>query len=348
MTSASIVQNNTPSSEKSIYFDASSEPSMQIAQPAPATQGSQVQYDSQMAATAPAVSYDYAHGSKYLDYLGPNAQNNEDGIIQHPHDSQGWLPATDLPDEHPIGNSTQIGPTIARGASPTSSSSSARAARGNGSPTNAGRIQATSLDRSGSRRSTFTNKEGRTVVGSTFINGAGTTGPYAVAQEDGSLHARTASAEEALTPKQKLKIEKAAAKDSRRLSKVIKQEAKIEKQALTVAIDELANLQKFQKAAVKQEGRAQASHAKVLLSFKKTEAVYLAAKTQYEAALGKLNAEEEALATIRNNAREVTEKMQEKSQEIDGLRTMLNVDERESEVKLAQLKGLRKSGSIWR
>lgn len=40
-------------------------------------------------------------------------------------------------------------------------------------------------------------------------------------------------------------------KEGKRLSKIIRQEAKTEKQAVTVAIKELAELQKIQKMAVK-------------------------------------------------------------------------------------------------
>jgi hypothetical protein len=40
-------------------------------------------------------------------------------------------------------------------------------------------------------------------------------------------------------------------KEGKRLSKIIKQEGKVEKQALEVAINELGELQKIQKSAVK-------------------------------------------------------------------------------------------------
>jgi hypothetical protein len=50
-----------------------------------------------------------------------------------------------------------------------------------------------------------------------------------------------------------------------------------------------------------------------------------------------MNSEAEVLDLARNNARETTEGLAEKSQEVDGLRTMLGVDERERAVKLTEL-----------
>jgi hypothetical protein len=117
-------------------------------------------------------------------------------------------------------------------------------------------------------RSMFTNAGGQAVNGSTFIAGAATTGPNSTAEADGNLHRRAASADASLTPKQRSKIEKSegtsfssrndviwinitTAKDSKRLSKIIKEEAKAEKKALSVALTELAEIQKLQKQAIK-------------------------------------------------------------------------------------------------
>lgn len=71
------------------------------------------------------------------------------------------------------------------------------------------------------------------------------------------------------------------------------------------------------------------------------------AKAKYEATLSRLGAESEALARIRQNSREATEQMQAKSREVDSLRAMYSVDEREREVKLMQLTGS-KSRSLFR
>ncbi len=156
----------------------------------------------------------------------------------------------------------------------------------------------------------------------------------------------------------------ALAKDSKRLSKIIKTEGKVEKQALGVAIRELSELQTVQKAAIKVisntiffddssffctqlESQAHTAHARALAALQKAEAAFHAARTKYETAQAQLQAETETLNSSRNNAREATEHMQEKSQEVDGLRTMFGVDEREREVKLVELTP-KKSKNGWK
>jgi hypothetical protein len=52
-----------------------------------------------------------------------------------------------------------------------------------------------------------------------------------------------------------------------------------------------------------------------------------------------LTSNTEALEICRGNAKESTANMQDKSQEVDGLRTMFDVDEKEREVKLVELTG---------
>ena len=64
-------------------------------------------------------------------------------------------------------------------------------------------------------------------------------------------------------------------------------------------------------------------------------------------ALAELNAETETLDTLRGNSREATERMQDKATEVDTLRKTLAVDNREREVKLAQLKGDRPKSKFW-
>jgi uncharacterized protein YhaN len=80
-------------------------------------------------------------------------------------------------------------------------------------------------------------------------------------------------------------------------------------------------------------------------AFQKHEAAYLASRKKYDTLQAQMNADAEALEVARNNAREATERMQEKSKEIEALRLMRGVDEREREVKIDQLtgKGNRKS-----
>ncbi|KAJ7261825.1 hypothetical protein B0H12DRAFT_1272559 [Mycena haematopus] len=188
-----------------------------------------------------------------------------------------------------------------------------------------------------SKHSVFTNADGNTIAGSTFINGAGTTGPNATAQHNDNLHQRGASADAVLNAEQQAKIAKNGAKGSRQLAKIIKTEAKVEKKALNVALKELAELQKIQKTAVKREAKAQGAYTKALSMFQKHEAAFLAARSKYETSQVLLTSNTDALEISRSNAKEATSSMQEKSQELDGLRTMFDVDEKERAIKLGDL-----------
>ncbi|KAK0450253.1 hypothetical protein EV421DRAFT_1322778 [Armillaria borealis] len=255
----------------------------------------------------------------------------------HPNGSEGWLPAADLLDE-PV-SPTHTGP-IRRPPSIGSSTSSA--------PKNTlNRGASVNRTASVSKRSVFTNADGNPIAGSAFIGGAAMTGPNAKAEPDESLHHRAVSADALLSEKQQAKIQKIEAKDSKRLSKIIRTEGKVEKQALGVAIRELSELQTVQKAAIKLESQAHTAHARALAALQKAEAAFHAARTKYETAQAQLQAETETLNSSRNNAREATEHMQEKSQEVDGLRTMFGVDEREREVKLVELTP-KKSKHAWK
>lgn len=73
----------------------------------------------------------------------------------------------------------------------------------------------------------------------------------------------------------------------------------------------------------------------------------MALRTKLETAQAKVNAEGDSLEAYRNNAREATANLQEKAQEVDGLRTMLGVDERERKVKMVELKGKPAKTSFW-
>ena len=67
--------------------------------------------------------------------------------------------------------------------------------------------------------------------------------------------------------------------------------------------------------------------------------------------MAELHAEDDALETLRNNTKAASELVQNKTAEIDGLRTTLAVDEREREIRLSDLKGSTVNGgaaSGWR
>ncbi|KAJ3815551.1 hypothetical protein F5876DRAFT_2696, partial [Lentinula aff. lateritia] len=261
-------------------------------------------------------------------------------ITAHPNGSEGWLPATDLPP--PSDRATSPSPQPPRSGSvlkkrrPASIASRASSVRADGVERNR---STRSVESTRSRRTVLTNADGKPVNGSAFINGAGITGPSATATADDSLHQRIQSADDALSGKQKKKIGKIEVKQSQRLSKVIKSESKVEKQSMDIAIQELGELQKIQKSLVKREAKAHTAHTKALTAFHKAEEAYLAARTKYEIAQAAMQSEAENLEVARNNARQATENMQEKATEVDGLRKIFGVDEREREVMLTDLKG---------
>ncbi|KAJ3565057.1 hypothetical protein NP233_g7882 [Leucocoprinus birnbaumii] len=214
---------------------------------------------------------------------------------------------------------------------------------GNGEPCNPGGI--TQSEKLVSRNAFFTNKDGLPLSSGTFINGAGTVGPHASTEAGDYLQQRARDADFSLTQKQKSKIIKAETKDNQRISKIIKKEAKVEKKALDMAIDELEGLQKFQKQA--DEAKAHTNHAKVLSAFKKQETAFLASRSRYESLQGQVNAETERLEAVRVSAKSATDRVAEKTQEVDSLRKMFGIDEREREVKLGELKET-KTSTLWK
>ncbi|KAG7444678.1 uncharacterized protein BT62DRAFT_933721 [Guyanagaster necrorhizus] len=179
-------------------------------------------------------------------YNGGDAEVPDKGRkVIHPNGSEGWLPAADLLEQSV--SSTHTGPILRKAENAPSIHSSTSFIPKDSLNRGASIYRSASV----SKRSVFTNPDGNPIVGSTFIGGAATTGPNAKAEADESLHNRAASADASLSAKQLSKIQKTEAKDNERLSKVIKTEGKVEKQALAVAIQELSELQSLQKAAIK-------------------------------------------------------------------------------------------------
>jgi len=259
----------------------------------------------------------------------PASPRQNNAIPIHPNGSEGWLPTEDpqpnkSSSEKPSGGYQLRDPGVVR--RPSTGSNLARAS----SVTSR---HSTSLGRAGSRRSTQSLP---------FMNGPGTSGICATAEPEGEARARLEQAQANLTSGQRSKIAKVEAENGRRLSKIIREEAKVEKMTLEIAINELADLQRVQKDIVKNIARVQANHSKLLVQARKREAEYLAAKRKFEAAQAALTAEEETLDTLRKEATDATERMQDKSAEVDALRHALAVDERERQVALGQLQGPRK------
>ncbi|KAH8994985.1 hypothetical protein EDB92DRAFT_251924 [Lactarius akahatsu] len=187
----------------------------------------------------------------------------------------------------------------------------------------------------------------RRTNGSAFANGAATTtnDPPDV---DPSLQARAASAEGELKPRDKAAISKEEKGVGRKLSKIIRSEAKAEKAALDVALGELAEIQKLQKASVKEEAESHTRHSRALSDAHKAEMNVLIARTANEREQAGLRAAGEELEACRKHARETTDMLRDKMQEIERLRVYKGVDDRERAVKVKRLVGQKRFNRILR
>ncbi|KAG6908676.1 hypothetical protein DXG01_003690 [Tephrocybe rancida] len=304
---------------------------------------------------------------------------DSDYVVHRPQGSSGWLPAVDFPPEntqsqgftqnetHAIDNPNRQARNPQRAVSIQSPSPTRRGLNLR-SPTPMPHKSlnvrtpspgqgSSDVRRSASRRSMFTGSTGHPIEGSTFIGGAATTGPHSTAHPHEDLTTRAAAADANLSRRARSKITKsegkediciltpyilkalATAEDGKRLSRIIRDEGRAEKQALGLTINELSMLQKDQANAIHNEAKAHGQRAKLQAEYQKQESLFLAARAKYEAAQARLNSEDEALEIVRNKARDATEKLQDKSQEVDSLRTMFAVDERERAAKLATING---------
>ncbi|KAI0749772.1 hypothetical protein C8Q80DRAFT_645990 [Daedaleopsis nitida] len=175
--------------------------------------------------------------------------------------------------------------------------------------------------------------------GGSFASGAGTVGPAATPDIDNAFHIRSRSADLSLTEKQKVKLSKAQIKEGKKVAKIIIAEGKAEQKALDDALRELSDLQKLQKAAIREESKVYTSYSKTLRDYHKVELEFFAARAKYERAQADLRAQEDARDASRTHARETTEMLQEKNREVEWLRAQKSADDREREAKVRQLTG---------
>jgi len=155
----------------------------------------------------------------------------------------------------------------------------------------------------------------------------------------GTLHDRAETADSQLSPEAKSKILKNETKNSKQMTKILKGEAKSQASLLKSAIKELSRLQSVQKQAAKDESRALASHTKAVKIEQKSSIAFNKAKAAYERAQADLKSSTEALETTREHARTQTEALKVKSLEVEQATRQKAVDDREREVKIAELKG---------
>ncbi|KAI0661743.1 hypothetical protein C8Q70DRAFT_910838 [Cubamyces menziesii] len=177
------------------------------------------------------------------------------------------------------------------------------------------------------------------LTGGSFASGAGTVGPASSAMLDESFDERSRTAEMSMSEKQKMKLTKTQLKEGKKVVKIIKAEGKAEKKALDEAVKELADIQKLQKTAVKEEAKSYSTYAKALREFHKAELEFFAARAKYERAQADLKALEDVREASKQHAQETTEMLQEKNREVEWLRAQKATDDREREAKIRQLTG---------
>ncbi|KAH9944860.1 hypothetical protein B0H21DRAFT_441514 [Amylocystis lapponica] len=193
--------------------------------------------------------------------------------------------------------------------------------------------------------------------GGSFAGGAGMVGPAATVDVDDSFHRRTATADAALSEKQRSRLQKAQVKEGKQVVKVLKSEGKSEQEAMKAAIRELADIQKMQRTAIKDEAKAYAAHSKALRTFHKEELEFFASRARYERAQADLQvsqrcvcetertnrlpvqAYEDARESTRSHSQDITEMLQDKNREVEWLRAQKVADDREREAKMRQLTG---------
>lgn len=138
------------------------------------------------------------------------------------------------------------------------------------------------------------------------------------------------------------------------MSKIIKAEGKAEDKQLKSALKELSSLQHAQKKASAAETAAIHAQVKAAREEQKAAAAYLEAKVRLEKADANLKVCEERLALTKNNAEKTTVMVRRqvcftvfkldmiiddsfKAQDVEALREQKATDDREREVKLAEL-----------
>jgi len=240
--------------------------------------------------------------------------------------------------------------------------STSRVRPGFESQTTGGLAPMDSLSRRASVRSAFTSRtaggggfvpslfESRKAAGGgAFAEGAATTAPSTIEPDisssssphhDASLPSRKAKADGALTERQKSRVWKKEIGQGRRLSKVIREEAKTQSAALSIALTELEHTQRVQRKAVKEEGKQVEVHNRLVSEYQKSERVFLEAQERFEGMKGEVIAQERRLEMVRDGARDATLSLAMKAEEVERLRRTFAVDERERALRLKELKGV--------
>jgi len=143
--------------------------------------------------------------------------------------------------------------------------------------------------------------------------------------------ARGARVEE--EPRQKATIRKEEYGVGRKVSKIEKRGAKVERTTLHIALQELAEIQGLQEASIKEEAVFHSLHSRALGDAHKAEMDLLSARTANEQGQASLRAADEVLEASRKHVRETTEMLRKKMWEVDRLRSYKKVDDKEHATK---------------
>ncbi|WVQ70000.1 uncharacterized protein L199_008224 [Kwoniella botswanensis] len=203
----------------------------------------------------------------------------------------------------------------------------------------------TTLSRAGTlgRNGTLSRGANGGTIGSrkgAFGRGAGTsvgTQPEEVLGRD-DIHMRAELSERILDEATLRRLSTMERKDAKRLTKVIKAEAKSEAKSVAGSIKELERLTRLQREAASAERKSQLRLSKWTRKEHKARLRFLKEKERYEKIEGELRNSENDYEERRDHAAGLTSQVAEKTQEVDDLRAMKAADDREREVKLLALK----------
>ncbi|KAF8322562.1 hypothetical protein DL93DRAFT_2093168 [Clavulina sp. PMI_390] len=170
----------------------------------------------------------------------------------------------------------------------------------------------------------------------TFASGAVVANP--TSDPSATLHSRTATADAELSEAARSKILKAEGKNAKQMEKIVKGEARAQASTLKAAVTELGRLQKIQKEAAANESKALNRHTRAVANEQKLSAAYAKAKAAFEAAQAELTSAAENLEMTREHARQQTEALKTKTLEVEQATLQKATDDREREIKLAELK----------
>ncbi|OWZ63175.1 hypothetical protein AYX15_04804 [Cryptococcus neoformans] len=173
-----------------------------------------------------------------------------------------------------------------------------------------------------------------------FGRGAGAsigTQPEEVLGRD-DIHTRAELSERILDDATLHRLSTMEKKDARRLTKIIKKEAKTEAQAVQTSIKELERLCSLQKEAATAERKSQLRLTKWTTREHKARMRFLKEKERYEKIEGELRNAENDFEERRDHAAGLTAQVAEKTQDLDDLRAQKAADDREREVKILALK----------